>query len=46
MALYCSRSSGGIRLSTASIKLDLPAALDDWISTASGLSSLRDTAAR
>ena len=29
----------GIKANTASIKLDLPAALDDWISTASGLSN-------
>ena len=46
MALYCTRASSGISPSTASIRLLFPAALDDWISTASGLSSLREVAAR
>ncbi len=45
MALYCTRSSSGISGSTASISDDLPAAEENWISTASGLSSLRYVAA-
>ena len=46
MAEYLTFSSAGTKASTASSRADLPAADEDWISTASGLSSLRDTAAR
>ncbi len=46
MALYWVRSSSGMKANTASMSEDLPAAEDDWITTASGAVSLRDTAAR
>ena len=46
MAEYRTRSSSGIKSSTASMRLDLPAALALWISRANGRSSRRDTAAR
>ena len=40
------RSSSGTKRSTASSSEDLPAALVDWISSASGRSSLREIAAQ
>ena len=46
MALYWMRSSSGTKDRMASIRLDFPAALLLWITTARGLSSLRLTAAR
>lgn len=46
MALYFTRSSGGTKLSTASISVDLPAEELDWTTTASGSWSLREVAAR
>ena len=46
MALYFTRSSSGTKPSTASISVVLPAALLLWMTTPSGRSSLRLTAAR
>ena len=46
MALNLITSSAGSIASTASISDDLPAALLDWTTTASGCSSLRLVAAR
>ena len=43
---YLMRSSSGTKASTASMSEDLPAALVLWMMIASGLSSLRETAAR
>ncbi|OQB37087.1 MAG: hypothetical protein BWY06_02554 [Candidatus Latescibacteria bacterium ADurb.Bin168] len=46
MALYFTRSSSGNIASTASMSVDLPAALVLWMITASGRASLRDVQAR
>ena len=46
MAEYLTWSSGGTKDSTASMSAVLPAAEDDWMMTARGWSSLRETAAR
>ena len=46
MALYFTRSSSGNIESTASMSVDLPAALVLWMMTASGRSSFRDVQAR
>ena len=46
MAEKLTRSSPGTKDNTASVRADLPAAEADGTMTASGCSSLRDTAAR
>jgi len=46
MAAYFTRSSSGTSAKIASISDDFPAAVDDWMITASGASSFRDTAPR
>ena len=46
MALYLICSSPGKKLNTASISVVFPAALVDWIMTASGLRSSREVPAR
>ena len=46
MAEYLTRSSSGTKARTASMSDDFPAAELDWTMTASGSSSLRETAAK